>query len=264
MRDRKALFFDIDGTLLSEIEKKVPDSALEALSQARKLGHLIFVNTGRTWCGTKEIRHLIHADGWLCGCGTYLVTEGKVIYDQRIPKERGIQLRKLIRDCGLDGILEGVETYYMQKAPSPMKKVEACRKHFSDMGMISEKTWDDEDISFSKFCLMTDEESRLETFKQEVEEDLEIIDRGSDFLEIVPKGHSKATAIERILHQYSLSLEDAWVFGDSMNDLSMFQYAKNTVLMGKHDKELEPYTAFVTKTVEEDGIAYAMEVLGLI
>ena len=49
-----------------------------------------------------------------------------------------------------------------------------------------------------------------------------------------------------------------------MNDLSMFQYAQNAVLMGKHDKELEPYASFITKTVEEDGIAFAMEKFGLI
>lgn len=31
-----------------------------------------------------------------------------------------------------------------------------------------------------------------------------------------------------------------------------------------HDQVLEPYTEFITKTVEEDGIAYAMKKYGLI
>ncbi len=34
----KALFFDIDGTLLSEKTRRVPDSAKEALKQAREKG----------------------------------------------------------------------------------------------------------------------------------------------------------------------------------------------------------------------------------
>lgn len=265
MGNRKALFFDIDGTLLSEgKDRKVPESARKALLQAREKGHLVFVNTGRTWCETKEIRHLIDADGWLCGCGTYLMAEGEVIYDWRIAPERGAELIKLIRDCGMDGVLEGVEACYMQKAPSPASAVEQCRQDFSALGIVSEKTWDDEGISFSKFCLVTDENSCLERFKEETREDLEVIDRGSTFVEVVPREHSKAAAIERILRQYGLSLEDAWVFGDSMNDLSMFQYAQNAVLMGKHDKELESYASFITKTVEEDGIAFAMEKFGLI
>lgn len=49
-----------------------------------------------------------------------------------------------------------------------------------------------------------------------------------------------------------------------MNDLSMFQYSLNSVLMGKHDSGLEPYAVFTTKTVEEDGIAYALEKLGML
>ena len=61
-----------------------------------------------------------------------------------------------------------------------------------------------------------------------------------------------------------IGLEDAWVFGDSANDLDMFQYVPNTVLMGKHDKVLEQYATFVTKTVEADGIEYAMKNLGLL
>ena len=80
----------------------------------------------------------------------------------------------------------------------------------------------------------------------------------------MPKGHSKATAIQWVLDQYQIPLKDAYVFGDSMNDLSMFEFAENAVLMGKHDKGLEPYATFVTKTVEEDGVAWAMKELGII
>ena len=34
--------------------------------------------------------------------------------------------------------------------------------------------------------------------------------------------------------------------------------------MGRHDSVLDPYAEFVTKTVENDGIAYAMKHYGLI
>ena len=50
----------------------------------------------------------------------------------------------------------------------------------------------------------------------------------------------------------------------SSNDLSMFQYAVNCIAMGDHSPVLEPYISFVTKTVEDDGIAYAMKELGII
>ena len=96
MGNRKALFFDIDGTLFSETDRNVPESASRALEKARSRGHLVFVNTGRTWCETEQIRTLVDVDGWLCGCGTYIVAEGSVLYDRRIPRESGIKQEKQI------------------------------------------------------------------------------------------------------------------------------------------------------------------------
>lgn len=44
---RKALFFDIDGTLLSDHKKELPESAARVIAQARRAGHLVFINSGR-------------------------------------------------------------------------------------------------------------------------------------------------------------------------------------------------------------------------
>ena len=67
--------------------------------------------------------------------------------------------------------------------------------------------------------------------------------------------------MDLVLKHYGISKDDAYVFGDSSNDLSMFKYATNCVLMGQHSDVLLPYATFETKDVEDDGIAYAMEEL---
>lgn len=109
-------------------------------------------------------------------------------------------------------------------------------------------------LDYDKLCVMADEHSDRDGLFHFLEPDMVVIDRGDDFYECVPKGYSKATAIEWTLRHYGIDFEDAYVFGDSSNDLSMFEYAKHAVLMGRHDAVLEPYATFVTKTVEEDGI----------
>ena len=43
----KALFFDVDGTLVSFKTHKIPESTLEALQQAHDNGVKIFTATGR-------------------------------------------------------------------------------------------------------------------------------------------------------------------------------------------------------------------------
>jgi hydroxymethylpyrimidine pyrophosphatase-like HAD family hydrolase len=59
-------------------------------------------------------------------------------------------------------------------------------------------------------------------------------------------------------------IDDIYVFGDSSNDLVMFEYAKHNVAMGKHDPVLEPYAELITDDVDEDGIFHALEKLGII
>ena len=44
----KALFFDIDGTLVSFETHRIPSSTIEALEAARAKGLKIFIATGRT------------------------------------------------------------------------------------------------------------------------------------------------------------------------------------------------------------------------
>ncbi len=259
----KALFFDIDGTLLSEKTGKVPDSAKEALKEARKRGHLVFINSGRVYGHLKEIRAEVEADGYLCGCGTYIVVEGRVIYCHRIPRERGIQVKRDIDECGLDGALEAIEGCYFHRTVSRIPQVEALKNAVRESGSALEYDWEDDCYDFDKIYLGSDSRSRCKELFGRLK-DFDIIDRGSGFYECVPRGHSKATAMDLVLKHYGISLDDTYVFGDSSNDLEMFRYATNCILMGRHDAVLEPYATFETKDVEDDGIAYAMKELGII
>ena len=121
--NRKALFFDIDGTLFSEIERQVPQSAVLALKKTRQCGNLVFINTGRPVCQTAGIQMEVESDGLLCGCGTYITTGNEVIYDRRIPAKRTARLKEDIVRFGLDGVLEGVEGCYFQRGESRMPMV---------------------------------------------------------------------------------------------------------------------------------------------
>lgn len=263
VKDRKALFFDVDGTLMSEMDGKIPESAVKAVEEARKRGHLAFINSGRVSRLLDPVREQIEMDGYLCGCGTYILLGDKELYARKIPHQRGLEIKNLLERYGLEGILEGKGGCHFRKDVSPMSRLEQIRASIQRADCVSPYPIEDNSYDFDKFCCVSDASSDVEGFIRELP-DFEVIDRGNDFWECVPKGHSKATAIRMVLDACGIRLEDAYVFGDSTNDLAMFTYAKNAVLMGKHDKELERYATFVTKTVEEDGIAYAMKELGII
>ena len=262
---RKVLFFDIDGTLYSEVNRIVPESAKKAVAKARENGHLVFINSGRPYCLIGPIKEMIEVDGYCCGCGTRIVAGEEVLFSATIPRERGVEIKKIIVDHNMDGILEGTEDCYFREGTSRIPAIESLKEMLKKEGsVLSPFGWETDCYDFDKFCVFTDEKSDLKGFARAIGLDFDIINRGNGFYECVPTGYSKATAMEVVLKHYGIPLEDAYVFGDSTNDLSMFEYAKNCILMGHHDAELEPYATFYTKNVEDDGVVYAMEKLGLI
>ena len=54
-KDRKIVFFDIDGTLVDGPTHQIPQSAVEAIRKLRENGHLAFINTGRTLVSIEHI-----------------------------------------------------------------------------------------------------------------------------------------------------------------------------------------------------------------
>ena len=156
----KALFFDIDGTLFSEKTRQVPESAKEAIKEARRRGHQVFINTGRVYCHLAQIRSQVEADGYLCGCGTCVVVHGEILYRHAIPHDRGMQIKRDIDECGLDGVLEGTEGCYIHKTPSRIPKVEELKQALADSGCIIPHYWEEDGYVFDKFYLGADENSR--------------------------------------------------------------------------------------------------------
>ena len=73
------LFFDIDGTLLSNATHQIPKSALSAIDAAQKNGHLVFINTGRTIRTMPSFLKTLGFDGYLCGCGTRIVYHDEIL-----------------------------------------------------------------------------------------------------------------------------------------------------------------------------------------
>ena len=88
MRGRiKAIFFDIDGTLVSFKSHTVPESARRAIARLREQGVKVFIATGRLLRHTEVVSD-IEVDGYITVNGSYCLTSsGEVIFEQAFPKD---------------------------------------------------------------------------------------------------------------------------------------------------------------------------------
>ncbi len=262
---RAALFFDIDGTLTSNRTGKIQASGIEAIHRAQKKGNLVFINTGRTYCSVQQEIKNLGMDGFLCGCGTCVIFHDRVLMHHTIRDDLARRLVADMIDCDIDAVLEGHEDLFFSRDNTRFVDLEFMRKLYRNYGLspVSAQNGYPEGRTFDKYFIVTDEQSDVLRYFDRIREDMEIIDRERGRYEIVPKGFSKSTAIEFVQKEFSVGLDDVYVFGDSANDLAMFRYARHTVALGAHSASLDPYTEYVTDDVEKDGIAHALEHYGL-
>lgn len=82
--------------------------------------------------------------------------------------------------------------------------------------------------------------------------------------DVLPHGGSKAEGIKKVIERLPFDIGDTYAFGDGLNDLQMIEYVGTVVAMGNAVPELKEIADFVTKPVDEDGIAYAVKELGLL
>ena len=260
---RHMIFFDIDGTLLSEEEGIVPESAVRALQQARANGHLIFICTGRCKAIWPQEILDIGFDGVVGGCGTNIYYHGEELFHATI--DRGLQ-RQIADDLfryHIDGVLEGRSSSYFRKD----SWIPVVKQIFQENGKFvfdCQLYWDEEELDFDKMALWFDGSSDMAAFKEKYEDRFDFILRDPTFYEIVPKGYSKATGIEYLCKYLEIDREHTIGVGDSTNDLPMLEYTGISIAMGNGNPDIFSAVDYVTAAVMEDGIEKALRHYSLI
>lgn len=262
-KDRKIIFFDIDGTLISEKTKQMPESAKRAIAKARKNGHLCIINTGRTGLlvmGT--VSEMAEFDGYLLGCGTMIIQNGKTLFHRSFDQKESIQIIEGLRKYKIDAVLEGADNLFVE----PMEKVytDTFRKFLLPFQNMDIGSYEEGIGNFDKFFCYTENRTQMELFIKEFGENLECIDRESGYFEILPKGFSKGKGIELYVKEMGLSMKDTVAIGDSNNDRDMILTAACGIAMGNSVTSIKEIADYVTADVDENGIEQALEWLGII
>ena len=257
------LFFDIDGTLRDDVTGEVSDETKEAVLKARKNGHFAFLNTGRSFAELDPEIMGVGFDGAVCGCGTYVDFRGRNLLRKDILGEEAERITNLLEKCNIEAILEGPEHFYVSNK-TRNEKLLVVKEYFGEKVNEKCRFWQDETPTFQKFSIWLNEDSDFETLHQELKEEFDFIKRADDFYEVIPMGHSKATGMDCVGKHLGIKQKHMVAMGDSTNDLSMLDFAGVSVAMGNSAESIKKRVDFVTKSVEEDGVAYALEHFGFI
>lgn len=262
--ERKIVFFDIDGTLITEHTHRLPASAVQAVRKARENGHLMFINTGRTRCSIDPRLDALGFDGFVCGCGTDVFIGEKELFHREFSHEKGQRIVELSRECRIDILLEAKEGVYFDWDYMTSRPCREQYGRFRDRGLMPQNWEIAADRPFDKFVTWTRPDSDLPRFIESLSPDFAYIDRGQ-LSEFVPAGYTKATGLQAVLDYYGLPLSAAYAIGDGNNDRPMLDYVPGSIAMGNcRPASLRDCVSFVTKDIEEDGIQYALQHIGVL
>lgn len=250
------IFFDIDGTILSHRDFHISDSTIEAIKAAQANGHLAFVNTGRTIAEIENKITDIGFDGYICGCGTYISYQDRVLLHHTIPSDMAQRLIKDLHKYKIEALLEGFSAVYYDEHTANPRLIRFREEHIRHGFCI--RDWEDPDISFNKLCMIVPEEAAYLNLYRSYQNYLDFIDRGNYFYEVVPAGYSKATGIRFLEEKLGIPHENTYALGDSANDLSMLYYVKHSIAMENSCKEVLDMASFLTLDVDEGGVTHAL------
>jgi len=259
----KIIFFDIDGTLVSGGTQKMPESTIKAIQKARENGHICMINTGRAKALVGEdIRGQVEFDGFLMGCGTMIEYRDEILLHKTFSTEESLRIMRGIKQHRIDAILEGPENNYCDKLET--FHYEVFRRYIAHLDEKYYTDWENAPGKFDKFFCYVEELERMEGFRREFADLLDVIDRENHFFEIVPKGYSKASAISFMAKRLNMDLKDTVAIGDSNNDLPMLECVGTAIAMGNSSKEVLKMADYVTTDCQEDGIWNALKWLGVL
>lgn len=105
---KKIIFLDLDGTLWTF--EKIPSSALEAIELARKNGHKIYINTGRTRCEVPQFLFDMNLDGYCFGAGSEIIIDNKQVLFEPLKLRDTQFIQHIAKDSGFS--LEGSKTTF--------------------------------------------------------------------------------------------------------------------------------------------------------
>ena len=89
--------------------------------------------------------------------------------------------------------------------------------------------------------------------------------RWSDkFIDVMSQDGGKEKGISCMLDYFGFDPSEVICFGDGGNDLGMFDICGHSVAVGEAQDCIKEKAEFITKNIEDAGIAYALEQLGLI
>lgn len=255
----KAVFFDIDGTLVSFKTHRVPDSAKRAIAALRAKGVRVFIASGRQLLAINNLEDL-QFDGYVTLNGGYCIVGEQVIYKHSMPSEDMVSLVQYMEERENFPCIFVHENAFCINYTDERTDEVFRLLNFPQPPTLPLREAATGDI-FQLVAFFTKEQEKA---IMAVMPHCEATRWNPLFSDVIPKGSSKQVGVDKMLDYFGISLDESMAFGDGGNDVLMLKHVGIGVAMGNAEDEVKRAADYVTDSVDEDGIEKALRHFGVI
>lgn len=276
----KAIFFDIDGTLLTS-QGHIRHSTRQAIETAQRQGIFCGVATGRAPFEIQGLIHDLPIDVCVSYNGSLVEMADVSIYERTFSPQRLTEVIAYVSEhqkqaifCTRDQKIGSLLIRIGHKAPFshwipelakwlPLEHIQGLVRPFKRRTISKrfKRLLKSQDKVYQSVVLSTPKD---ETSIQQALPEVDVLRSNPYSVDIVPKDGNKIVGIQMFGRFTSISLEEMMVFGDHENDISMLQAVGIGVAMGNASERVKQSANYVTQSNQDDGICEAMRHFGLL
>ena len=254
----KALFFDIDGTLIGLKSHQLNETDIASLAILKEKGYLLFIATGRDFCIPEEIVQLKPIMPYLTGYvdvnGQHCaLMDGTEISSHPLADEDFIPLRAVCEKEHLSIL------YRFGNANYITEMTDRVTRYWKWMGIDTPEVrpMDPDVHDAPKICIHCSPEEEAE-FLTPLMKHTWTARITPDLIDLIPAGVGKAEGIREICRWFGIGIEETMGFGDGQNDLDMLNLVGTAVAMENAADNIKAAADHVTAVTEEAGITQAL------
>ena len=268
-KDIKVLILDIDGTISGK-SNQVTARVKEAIKQVQSKGIKVGLATGRMYCSALRFHYDIGADLPIIGYnGAWMQNPltSEILFHQPVEKTIARQLLKYLQKKQDNTDLE-VHLYFDDRL--------YVEEFTTNTDFYVKRSGVDAQVRESLDSLLENHPTKLLALSNDAQlisflltdlqklyphqDELYLTQSNPMYLEAthasVSKGATVKYLVEKIL---GYSANELMTMGDNFNDSTMLEYAGLGVAMGNAPEGVKQIAQEVTSTVEEDGVAEAID-----
>jgi len=277
MTPRRIVFLDVDGTLVGH-DQQVSSAVAAAIAGAKARGHLLFLSTGRSRAEIPTVVTDLGFDGVISAGGGFVEHGGELVARSTMPAEAVEELSRLFGSLHVEYTMQAYEGVFPSEGLLARVTPLFARLgiHLGDeegegARMAHELSYRGPAPrdSIAKATFFGEHERTFAQIRDAVGDRFHVITGTIPYLgeaggEVTLAGINKGSAVVRLVELLGLSMADTVAIGDSVNDLEMFDVVALGIAMGNADAAVKERADEITSSVDEDGVAVAFRVHGLV